>query len=72
MKTVKCSRCRRRMRSHANWSVVTEWGHVTEVLCPACQTVVEHVEADVNEATSVAIFASDGRIGLAPKLEEEI
>lgn len=70
-KAVKCSRCRRRMRAHAGWSVVTEWGRIAEVVCPTCQTSTEHVEADINEATSVAIVAPDGRIGLAPKLTEE-
>lgn len=49
-----CDRCGRRGRSlaaMADWNVIVEYGLITGLLCPACQTPEENVEAAVNEAT---------------------
>lgn len=49
-------RCRRRVRAGASdfdsWNVMFREGVVVGLLCPACQTSDEHLEAEVNEATT--------------------
>ena len=50
----RCNRCGRRARSMAaveEWNVTVSLGVITEVICPACQTPLENLEAAINEAT---------------------
>ena len=34
-----------------DWNVIVEFGIVTGLLCPDCQTAEENLEAEVNHAT---------------------
>lgn len=64
-----CDRCGRRARSlnaMSNWNVVVERGYVTGLLCPACQTPEENVEAAINEAT-LDYTLIGGRLAGRPK-----
>ena len=48
-KTVRCQRCRRRLRNAAGWNVIHIAGLEVGYLCPGCQTAEEDAEAAVNE-----------------------
>lgn len=51
---IKCSRCGRRYRGQGDWNIVFTHGVVTGYVCPHDQTVMEHTEAVVNEATGAS------------------
>lgn len=48
---VMCDRCTSIFVGHGDWNVTLEKGVVAGLLCPACQTVDENVEAVINEST---------------------
>lgn len=64
-----CARCGRRERTlvaMAGWNVVVEFGYITGLLCPSCQTPEEKAEAVIRGATlDFAII--DGRLVGSPK-----
>lgn len=53
-KVIKCTRCGRRYRGHGDWNIVFTHGVTTGYLCPDDQTVMENIEAVVNEATGAS------------------
>ncbi|WP_068482697.1 hypothetical protein [Pseudoclavibacter helvolus] len=63
--TYTCTRCPRTFARDAadaaEWNAVLETGVVTAVICPSCQTSVEHLEAAVNEATTTYATDAFGR-----------
>ena len=64
-----CDRCGRRARSLArmhDWNVIVEFGSVTGLLCPDCQTAEENLEAEVNHAT-LDYTVIGGRLAGRPK-----
>ena len=71
--TIKCSRCKRRLRNldtaaADGWNAVLELGIVTAILCPGCQTPLENLEAEVNDATTEITGTVGGRLVGRPKL----
>ena len=64
-----CDRCGRRERSlaaMAGWNAVVEFGYITGLLCPSCQTPEEKAEAVIHEATLDFAIIS-GRLVASPK-----
>ena len=69
----KVKRCARRLRNKgADWAVAIDdrdehgFGTVPEVYCPDCTTAEEHIQREINDATSNYIWRGD-RVGLFPK-----
>lgn len=64
----RCERCDKKYRGQSTWNVTVVSGIATGLLCPACQTSEEHLEAEVNLATidyqGVDVF---GRLVGVPK-----
>ena len=48
---IRCDRCGRRCRNMDGWSATREQGVIVGCQCPDCQTLEEHAEADIKEAT---------------------
>lgn len=67
--TVTCFRCgaREKIRKAVDWNGEFRNGRLVAVLCPACQTPEEDVEARVNEATLVYGADDRGRVIGRPK-----
>ena len=70
---LKCARCSRRFRDGAadadRWNCQTEGGRVVAVLCPACQSDAEDIEAQVNLAMLDYLGPGpDGLLRARPKL----
>ena len=65
--TIRCNRCKRRMRNPDDWTVLVSRGVITGHLCPNCQTPEENAEAVLNEATLEYGVRVDGRLVGRPK-----
>ncbi|MEU9805588.1 hypothetical protein [Mycobacterium sp. NPDC050853] len=65
-------RCDRRLRNpdsvqgHA-WNIVVESGYITGLICPACQSGEENIEAEINHATLDYGLDGLGRLVGRPK-----
>ena len=56
----------RTLAAMAGWNVVVEFGYITGLLCPSCQTPEENAEAAIHGATlDFAII--NGRLSAVPK-----
>lgn len=67
----RCERCGKRLREHhltvdCEWNMVVEAGIITAVICPGCQTPMDHMEAEINHAT-LDYGMHDGRLVARPK-----
>ncbi|AZA08503.1 hypothetical protein CPPEL_01785 [Corynebacterium pseudopelargi] len=52
-KTIRCERCKRRLRrsnAFSGWCERYVRGRVAGYVCPTCQTSLEHLEGEVNSA----------------------
>ncbi len=72
-KLVRCARCKRRLRSSVDaWAVAIDdpddrgFGVVTAVWCPDCTTDEEHIEREINDATSDYVWSGE-RVACWPK-----
>lgn len=45
-----------------DWNIDVRGGEIVAVICPACQTPAEHVEAEINLATLDYGMLVDGRL----------
>lgn len=66
-RTLKCQRCRKRYRGKGDWNATVVQGVVSSVTCPNCQTVEEHSEAVIHEATLNYGRDNGGRVIGKPK-----
>ena len=64
---IRCGQCHRRMRSRTGWNVTARAGVIVDYTCPQCQTVEQHVEAEINEATIDYQTGKSGLIFVRPK-----
>ena len=68
--TIRCDRCKRRLRNPAAPERVecdVQAGRIVGYLCPDCQTPAENAEAEINEATLVYGQTAGGRYFGVPK-----
>lgn len=63
----RCHRCGKKNRGQADWNVTLRCGIPTAATCAGCQTSAEHIEAQVNEATTDYTADALGRITGHPK-----
>lgn len=74
-KVERCARCGRRRRSGIDWAVEigdfddSGFGVADVLYCPECTTTEEHIQREINDATTDYIWRGE-RVAMYPKRDE--